>query len=69
VGLLGPQYASSVHTVDSSGRVVGHAKYSGVGCIQLLELVKSLLTNRWSGRVIDKVPSSYACARAAQLKR
>jgi hypothetical protein len=27
------------------------------------------LTNRWSGRVIDKVPSSYAGARAAQLKR
>jgi hypothetical protein len=27
------------------------------------------LTNRWSGRVIDKVPSSYFGARAAQLKR
>jgi hypothetical protein len=27
------------------------------------------LTNRWSGRVIDKVPSSNAGARAAQLNR
>jgi hypothetical protein len=27
------------------------------------------LTNRWSGRVIDKVPSSDAGARAAQLNR
>jgi hypothetical protein len=27
------------------------------------------LTNRSSGRVIDKVPSSYAGVRAAQLNR
>ena len=27
------------------------------------------LTNRWSGRVKDKVPSSYAGVRAAQLNR
>ena len=27
------------------------------------------LTNRWSGRVGDKVPSSYVGARAAQLNR
>jgi len=27
------------------------------------------LTNRWSGRVLDKVPSSYSSVRAAQLKR
>jgi hypothetical protein len=27
------------------------------------------LTNRWSGRLMDKVPSSYAGARAAQLNR
>jgi hypothetical protein len=26
-------------------------------------------TNRWSGRVRDKVPSPYAGARAAQLNR
>ena len=29
----------------------------------------SRLTNRRSGRVKDKVPSSYAGARAAQLNR
>ena len=27
------------------------------------------LTNRSSGRVMDKVPSAYSGARAAQLKR
>jgi hypothetical protein len=27
------------------------------------------LTSRWSGRVRDKVPSSYVGARAAQLSR
>ena len=27
------------------------------------------LTTRWSGRVKDKVPNSYAGARAAQLNR
>jgi hypothetical protein len=27
------------------------------------------LTNRWSGRVRDKVPSSYGGVRAAQLNR
>jgi hypothetical protein len=27
------------------------------------------LTNRWSGRVIDKVPSSNVDVRAAQLNR
>ncbi len=27
------------------------------------------LTNRWSGRVEDKVPSSYNGVRAAQLNR
>ena len=30
---------------------------------------QSGLTNRWSGRVRDKVPSSYTGARAAQLNR
>jgi hypothetical protein len=27
------------------------------------------LTNRWSGRVRDKVPSSYRGVRAAELNR
>lgn len=32
-------------------------------------VVHGRLTNRSSGRVIDKVPSSYVGARAAQLNR
>jgi hypothetical protein len=28
-----------------------------------------VLTNRWSGRVMDKVPSSCSGERAAQLNR
>jgi hypothetical protein len=31
--------------------------------------ISSTLTTRWSGRVIDKVPSSYLGVRAAQLNR
>ena len=42
IGLLGTQYASSLHTVDGFGRVAGHAKYSGELCIQMLDMVKSL---------------------------
>ncbi len=34
-----------------------------------LDRSASGLTNRWSGRVKDKVPSSYVGARAAQLNR
>jgi hypothetical protein len=36
---------------------------------QIAVVVATHLTNRWSGRVMDKVPSSNVCARAAQLKR
>jgi hypothetical protein len=32
-------------------------------------MTSSGLTPRWSGRMDDKVPSSYAAARAAQLSR
>jgi hypothetical protein len=31
--------------------------------------MKSVLTNRWSGRVKDKVPSQNVGVRAAQLNR
>jgi hypothetical protein len=37
--------------------------------IRLAPLPRRLLTNRWSGRVRDKVPSSYTGVRAAQLNR
>jgi hypothetical protein len=50
-----------------------HAIYSSSSprrCPQELEASRlGRLTNRWSGRVRDKVPSSYAGARAAQLNR
>ena len=52
IGLNGSEYASSLHTVDDEGRIVGHAKYSGEVCIRMLQLVKSMerhLTRRWSG--------------------
>lgn len=44
VGLNGQQYASSLHTIDDEERVVGHAKYSGHLCIELLNLVEKLVT-------------------------
>ena len=37
--------------------------------VRVKEHAKRGLTNRWSGRVRDKVPSSYAGVRAAQLNR
>ena len=40
IGLNRADYASSLHTVDDEGRIVGHGKYSGGLCIELLELVK-----------------------------
>jgi len=33
------------------------------------DLQRCRLTPRWSGRVIDKVPSPYGGARGAQLNR
>jgi len=42
IGLNGSQYASSVHTIDGDGKVIGHAKYLGQLCIEILELVKEI---------------------------
>jgi len=42
IGLNGEQYASSLFTIDESGSVVGHAKYSGVACIELLRTVRNV---------------------------
>lgn len=42
VGLNRDDYASSLFTIDESGRVLGHAKYAGERCIQLLNAVKQL---------------------------
>jgi hypothetical protein len=43
IGLNNAQYANSLHTIDTNGRIVGHAKYSGMICIELLEMVKALV--------------------------
>lgn len=43
IGLNGEQYASSLHTIDDEQRIVGHAKYSGELCVDLLNLVKKLV--------------------------
>lgn len=40
IGLNGEQYASSLFTIDESGHIVGHAKYSGTTCVELLQLVR-----------------------------
>ena len=42
IGLNRPDYASSLHTVDDQGQVVGHAKYNGFLCIEFLDLVKAI---------------------------
>jgi hypothetical protein len=42
VGLNGSQYASSVHTIDSQGKVIGHAKYLGQLCIEIQELANTV---------------------------
>jgi len=41
IGLNGSQYASSVHTIASNGKVIGHAKYLGQLCIELQGLANA----------------------------
>jgi len=41
VGLDRPEFADALFTIDAEGRVVEHAKFSGKGAIELLELVKN----------------------------
>ena len=43
VGLNRDDYASSLFTIDASGTVVGHAKYDGGRCIELLKTVKQFV--------------------------
>lgn len=45
VGLNRDDYASNLFTIDDSGRVVGHSKYAGERCIQLLDAVKRIIRN------------------------
>ena len=44
IGLNRPDYASSLHTIDSNGHIVGHAKYSGALCIELKKLVDAIVS-------------------------
>lgn len=41
IGLNGSEYASSVHTVDGQGKLIGHAKYQGQLCVEIQELAKA----------------------------
>jgi len=41
-GVSYAEYASSLFTIDDEGRVVLHAKYSGLMCIELMKLVKKI---------------------------
>ena len=41
-GVSYADYASSLFTIDDEGRVVVHAKYSGLMCIELMKLVKKI---------------------------
>jgi hypothetical protein len=45
IGLNGAEVASPVHTVDADGKVVGHSKYLGQLCIELMNLVKEIAVN------------------------
>ncbi len=42
VGLTGTDYPSSLYTIDEELRIVGHAKYSGSLCVELVQLVKQV---------------------------
>jgi hypothetical protein len=66
---LAPEIApSSVKSPFARSRASATLAHTS-STIRLESSVRRLQTNRWSGRVQDKVPSSYAGARAAQLKR
>jgi hypothetical protein len=41
-GVSYADYANSLFTIDDEGRVVAHAKYSGLLCIELMKLVKKI---------------------------
>lgn len=43
IGLNRPDFASALFTIDDEGRIVGHAKYSGLLCIDFLKLAKKIV--------------------------
>ena len=42
IGLNRSDYASSLYTIDDELRIVGHSKYSGGLCVQMLSAVKQI---------------------------
>lgn len=42
IGLNRNDYASSLFTIDGTGRVVAHTKYSGERCIEIFKTIKQL---------------------------
>jgi hypothetical protein len=45
IGLNRPDYADSLFTIDSEGRVVAHQKYSGADGVELLRVIEAGLTD------------------------
>ena len=46
VGLNGQQYADALFTIDDEGRIISHAKYSGVLGVEFLNLVRKTVGNQ-----------------------
>ena len=42
IGLSNSQIAGPIFTVDASGRIISHAKYSGPLCMELMDYVREL---------------------------
>jgi hypothetical protein len=42
VGLNHQQVATSLHTIDENGRLIGHSKWSGVIGLEIVKVVKTL---------------------------
>jgi len=43
VGLNRPDFASSLFTIDETGRIIAHTKYSGERCIEILKVIKQFI--------------------------
>jgi hypothetical protein len=68
IGLNGSQYASPVHTVDGTGVVIGHAKYEGMLCVRLMDLVKEIIATLPNNTLVP-TRKSEALLLAAQRER
>jgi hypothetical protein len=57
IGLNGREYASSLYTIDDEGRIVGHAKHSGLLCVEFLTLVKKIAGPPNQGAAANRRPA------------